>query len=407
MRLIIFTTLAVLLQLPSVAQSEFQKGYYITNNDERIECLIQNSDWKKNPSEFKYKISESQAIQKTTLLDVKEFSVPGSFVYVRKIVDIDRSSDNVDEIDFNKNPKWVKDTLFLKVVLSGSATLYSYEQDNFSRYFYATGSSEIKQLVYKRYIVSNNQFSTSRISENATFRQQLWTDVKCGTVNINTISKLRYNSRDLEKYFASHNQCKGDAPESFTIREKKSETRFWVSGGLTYSSASATKSATKFDAQPGVRIGVEIEQVLPGNNNKWSIFIEPSYYSYQSSVFVYPSTFSLNINSIEFPLGVRRYFPLNNEKKLFLNAYYTPTFAINFNSNLTLLELRTPVIPNGKVDIIMGDNLAIGGGMMFKRIKTEIRYCLNRSVIEGVTSYAEYKRLSFTVSYLFANKKTK
>lgn len=46
------------------AQINFEKGYFISNDNEKIECLIKSIDWKNNPTEFKYKLNEKQTCQK-------------------------------------------------------------------------------------------------------------------------------------------------------------------------------------------------------------------------------------------------------------------------------------------------------------------------------------------------------
>lgn len=40
--------LTVLLSLITNAQIIFEKGYYITNDDQKIDCFIKNNDWKYN-----------------------------------------------------------------------------------------------------------------------------------------------------------------------------------------------------------------------------------------------------------------------------------------------------------------------------------------------------------------------
>ncbi len=35
------------------AQNSYQKGYFILDSNERIECLIKNKDWDENPFFFK------------------------------------------------------------------------------------------------------------------------------------------------------------------------------------------------------------------------------------------------------------------------------------------------------------------------------------------------------------------
>ena len=40
------------------AQISFEKGYYIDNSNQKVDCLIKNVDWKNNPTSFEYKLSD-------------------------------------------------------------------------------------------------------------------------------------------------------------------------------------------------------------------------------------------------------------------------------------------------------------------------------------------------------------
>lgn len=46
--------LITILSLNCYSQISFQKGYYIDNTNQKINCLIKNIDWKNNPTEFEY-----------------------------------------------------------------------------------------------------------------------------------------------------------------------------------------------------------------------------------------------------------------------------------------------------------------------------------------------------------------
>ena len=46
--------LLFLIVTESFGQIKYEKGYFINNENKKIECLIKNKDWKNNPSEFSY-----------------------------------------------------------------------------------------------------------------------------------------------------------------------------------------------------------------------------------------------------------------------------------------------------------------------------------------------------------------
>ena len=105
------------------------------NNNQKINCLIKNIDWGNNPTEFTYKLSENSELNKKTIKSVKEFGIHNSSKYVRSSVKIDRSSNKVDELDNERIPTFQEEELFLKVLVEGKSTLYSYADASLSRYF--------------------------------------------------------------------------------------------------------------------------------------------------------------------------------------------------------------------------------------------------------------------------------
>ncbi|HCX21685.1 MAG TPA: hypothetical protein DHN29_07210, partial [Cytophagales bacterium] len=60
-----------------LAQTNFDKGYYITESNERVECLIKNLDWLFNPSEILAKPDELSEPILFTVNGIKEFVIYG------------------------------------------------------------------------------------------------------------------------------------------------------------------------------------------------------------------------------------------------------------------------------------------------------------------------------------------
>jgi len=56
------------------AQIKYEKGYFISNNDSKTECLIYNMDWSINPVEFIYKSTEDAKPLTIGIQDVKKQS---------------------------------------------------------------------------------------------------------------------------------------------------------------------------------------------------------------------------------------------------------------------------------------------------------------------------------------------
>ncbi|MFK7782131.1 hypothetical protein [Psychroserpens sp.] len=60
----------------SFSQINFEKGYLISNQGEKLDIFIKNNDWNDNPTEFKYKITlDSDQVIDESINNVKEFGI--------------------------------------------------------------------------------------------------------------------------------------------------------------------------------------------------------------------------------------------------------------------------------------------------------------------------------------------
>jgi hypothetical protein len=157
------------LSFKSYSQIKYESGYFITNANEKISCLIKNNDWVKNPKEFKYKTSENSDIQKAELKDIKEFGVLNNFKYKRFTVNIDNSADNVESMSNASIPEFNTEELFLKVLVEGKASLFCFEGKSVTKYFFLstiqsqnssfTKNISPQKLLYQKIIRLDNSFT--------------------------------------------------------------------------------------------------------------------------------------------------------------------------------------------------------------------------------------------------------
>ena len=376
--------LITISSIESYSQIIFENGYFINESNKKIECLIKNIDWKNNPTEFKYKLSQNDTVQKATIQTVKEFGINNVSKYIRAKTNIDRSSDQLGKMSSERNPNFQEELLFLKVLIEGQASLFLYIDGNFTRFFYKLNDSEINQLVYKRYLVDN------KISNNDYFKQQLFLQLKCEGIQQNDLVHLRYNRQDLEGLFIKYHECANSYYIYFEPKQKKDLFNLNIRLGLKYSSLEIQNSPTgsrdtDFGNSIGIRFGIETEFILPFNKNKLSIIIEPTYQDYKSEQSEETSSVSggilvskVDYKSIELPVGVRRYLYLNGKSKLFTNISYVFDFSIN--SSIKFLRNDNTLL--SELEIKSRGNLALGIGYKYKnRYSIEIRYNTNRDIL--------------------------
>ena len=393
----ILTTLAIALFLHfnSYCQTRYEKGYFINDNGERIEGLIRNADWKNNPVEFHFKLSENDQPQTRTIRSVKEFGINGKTKYLRAIVNIDRSSESIKSLDRASQPAFEEEELFLKVLIEGKASLYSYEDKDLKRFFFKTENPGLRQLIYKKYLTSAN-----RVAENNYYKQQLLNELKCSGLSGKEIEKSNYRSGELIHLFTQYNECEKVEFRQYSPKEGKTEFQLSLKAGIKNSGLEIANEVssgrdTDFGNQIGFRIGLEAEFILPFHNDKWGILVEPTYQSFISEKDGIGLDTEVNYRSLEVPFGVRHYMFLKEDSKLFVNALvvmdfdFKSTFEFNRQGALSSLDIKP------------GTNLALGFGFNYNnRYSAEIRYYAPRDLLTNYGAWAsDYDTLGLILGY--------
>lgn len=89
---ILFLALTLLLTVKNYSQIAFEKGFIISENNQKTECLIENIDWKNTPTNFRYRLSNDSPIIDADIKTVKGFGISGQNKFIRATVNIDRST---------------------------------------------------------------------------------------------------------------------------------------------------------------------------------------------------------------------------------------------------------------------------------------------------------------------------
>ncbi|WP_338840922.1 outer membrane beta-barrel protein [Flavobacterium ginsenosidimutans] len=412
---ILFIALTLLLTLKSYSQIAFEKGYVITENNQKTDCLIENMDWKNNPKDFRYKLSEDSPIINADTKTIKEFRVTGQKKFIRSTVNIDRSSKDLQTMTTEKKPIFHLETLFLQVLMEGNASLYLYDDSTIRRFFYKVNNSEVKQLVYKTYLVSddndNTKNYTDQIAKNNYFREQLYLDLKCDNIQQNEYETLTYTKNTLMRIFAKYNKCTNSEFTDLEVKEKKD--LFNLSVRPRYNNSSLTMENTIFEGldydfggKSSFSLGLEAEFILPFNKNRWAIFIEPTYQYYKGEQTIASSdvvggtlTGKVDYKSIELPIGIRRYFFINENVKLFANG----AFIVDFSNNSKATVTRKDGSELNKLDVKSSVNFGFGLGCKFMdKFSAEVRFQTPRRLLADNTNWSSsYQTTSLIVGYSF------
>lgn len=385
----LFVLASTLLSSLVFAQTKFEQGYFIDSNGNRTECLIRNSDWIHSPRSIRYKATANGEQITKEITEIKEFGVAGER-YICRETRMDTSSQTPRTYSNSRAPEWDMRYIALRVLVEGKATLYHYDDGTLSLFFYSVDNSPLEQLEYKAYNYYVDREKYMKEGLNLTYINQLKEKLSCGDVYTHyALNKFRYKPDFLVDYFKRYNKCSGGNADTKATRNK---AKFYlkITPGLNLATAKVnyTRASDKFaDTEPTFRIGLEPELVLPLKSKKLSLFVEPTYVSLKTEKLEYP----IDYKAIELPAGVRHYFFLNDDAKIFLNA------SVVFN---LMLEVEAQITPNYKLDLSekRGASYAFGGGASYKRFSLEFRYYTPHTT-DDRRYESTYKQMTFIAGF--------
>ena len=399
------TFLLILFSILNSFSQKYESAYYINNLGIKLEGFIRNNDWKNNPTSFEFKKTLDDISTNILIESCKEFSITNGNKYTRAKVNIEKSTTNIQDMGHNKEPVFFEETLFLKNLVTGKKSLFSYYDSGLEKFFYSNEDNIIKQLIYIKYLIDINDvkykeeyknFEPNSVLANEYFKKQLWLDVRCAETLATEPSKVKYTSDDLKKYFIKINNCNGST-EKVDYVVKKTITSI-KAVALINKSKVAYETATynnELDENINLGIGVDFEFLFPFNNYKWSLFIEPSYNSYNKEMNVsyglngtLTQTAKLKMNYIQVPIGVRYYFDISNNSKIFLGTGF----------NATIINDGTKIDFENSSDIEISGftyNFTFSMGYKYKRISAELRYLTNNNISNTVN----FSRVNLGLKY--------
>lgn len=256
----------------ATAQSNFQKGYIITQDDQRQEGWIDFRSWDLNPTKISFKADEGQTAASLTAEDIKFFEVTGKASY--KSLLVTASQDKIsppDKLSIGPDTSTARITAFFRIIYQGEElVLYDYEDKIKLRFFIKENSNvEAEELKYKRYYtispVTNNV--SANITEDISYKHQLIAIAQRRGVDaamiIRQLDQTKYQESDLKKLIRlldntqAKNSTDANQPSKFRLYAGAGMTGTWVkySGGFTPLTERGTKS--NFSLMPKVAFGFD------------------------------------------------------------------------------------------------------------------------------------------------------
>lgn len=399
----IFIAFVLTLTTSAQAQTNFLPGYFINKQNEKVECLIKNTDSRFAPKSIEYKIDAEAVTKKISTDSLAILEIFDKWKYQRFTTKIDVSKEKNTELTRSKEPEFEERNLLLKVLNEGDINLYALEDGRLSLFFVKEKTNAIEQLIYKEYMDEQRI-----LRKNQLYKSQLSNYLKNGSVSNSDIANINYNKKELMDLIGKHNQHSGNDNIVYEKVEKGVASIALKAGANIIrsgvSEASAKEYLTDFGTKLNLRAGIEIEYLLPYNNYKWALVSDPAISIYQAQNEEQVSFISdgvvksaIKYNAIELPLGIRYYHKLNDASRL----YATASYVINFSSNSTLEYSRSNDVLLKEIAIRPRWNLYFAMGYKFNdKMGVEMRIYNNQLIIYRYSTWdIKYQVASLQLSY--------
>ena len=364
----------------------YEKGYYINDKNNKVECLIKNEDWDYNPTEFKYKTDENANPNVMSVKDIQEFEVGGEYKFKKAKVKIDKSSDIYQNASGSKTLNLEDDVLLLRVRVEGKGILYSYHNENYTRFFYSLDQGPIEQLSYKLYYDAQEQ----SYRKNEIYKQEILNNLKCDKITLKDIENLSYTSASLTDIFTNYNICNGSNNNQIEEKKNIKTLEIHMKAGIIVSRLKfddGEDEVLDFGSKAELRPAVEAEVNLSNKRKNFSILFEGAYEYYKSSA---KNGTTVNYKAIDFSIGIRKYMYLNPSSMVFINGYVTYAIAVDSNIN-TYQELTKSF------------STSLGVGYLYnKKYTLDLRYDFNRNLLSNyLFQSAKYSSIGLNFGYKF------
>ncbi|MDH5475392.1 MAG: hypothetical protein OEX22_06860, partial [Cyclobacteriaceae bacterium] len=296
----------------SFSQKNYQFGYVVNNNLDTIYGEINFRKWKNSPHAIEFKLGDKAT--KYQLDDIFSFSVENE-KYIRAVVDVYQNPDDLDALTEEKKIITTTDTVFLQALFLGSKSLYYHRTEKARNHFYIK-DGDYTLLEYKRYI--KVLYDRRLIKENNNFVGQIGNYLSdCSSMYL-YLSETNYTYKSLISLFDTYYQCNEKQAE-FIQPKGGLKSVFGLTLGTSIATISFTsyKSSTyfalseaKFNASTSPTGGVFVETIFPRRLEKWSLYNELLFTSYNLKGEYYESVDThYQISYTEIGMA---YFKINN-----------------------------------------------------------------------------------------------
>jgi hypothetical protein len=389
--------------LTAAGQENFLDGYVVLRSKDTIRGQIDFRDWNANPYQITFQ--EARTAKKTSFKadELTAFFVSGE-TYRSYTVTIYPYSLDVEMLsnDFKDTP--YDSVAFLRLLLPGKLSLYSYADRQEGHYFFVQRPDERpEQLRIRSSVVDNNGLKAlDRVNVYIDQLRSLVYD--CPGLSGKT-SGLPYTESAIRKLLFSYDHCGKDTVES-VAHGGESAVRFEPLVGFIHTSFHVTgdvdAAKMSWPADNSISIGIGAHISLPRSRQQFSFLIDALYNRLYSKSSAYmPNGFTTEMGYIDLQLlqndVLFRYQYPAGKVRPFAEAGIANIFVIKDKSYMGDQETgETTITRSSLFSLFTGSNgvpsyifgLTGGAGVQIGRfsIEARIRYASGLSEAEDVSA---------------------
>jgi hypothetical protein len=231
-RLTILASLLFIITITADAQDLYRKGFVITQANDTIRGLINDTEVSRNPVSIDFKETESSTTKSYSTKEIKAFATSRGVYFESHQFKYDadapakgESSMLPDGYFASRSPeKFANTECFLEVLVKGTFSLYKYHDLNDRIHFLILdkGKTQPEELLYRPFKATGS----TALNANESYKQQLVviSEARCPKIK-SQITNVPYREKNLARVVTSINECLGDVEKIPTVDSEKSETK--------------------------------------------------------------------------------------------------------------------------------------------------------------------------------------
>ncbi|WP_316816124.1 hypothetical protein [Pedobacter nyackensis] len=222
--------ITLLLASPVVAlsQSNFQKGYVVTNSKDTLKGYINLKERRTNPTSVIFSKSKGGESQVFTVKDCAGYGVYDAESFRRYVVNISLNEIDIAKLSIGKNDSSKRDTVLLKVLQTGeNLDLFVYT-DQLKQRFYIMDKDQVEPVELARNRYFREPGVSAFVDDKLYARQLLLVMNKLGigtAADQQRVLQTRYDQSSFEKVAALINKQE-------LAKSKHSSSRFFAGAGV-------------------------------------------------------------------------------------------------------------------------------------------------------------------------------